>query len=410
MTPASGTDAAITIVHLAVDYNTPQRARTTNAVEWFVNELTGFDNVGFNNIVIAMLRTSRPWHSPPVECPAATGRLFDVSFFGLPFGLGLHRAMRQAGNRIIALLEQQGIRPSLVHAHKLTFEGLAGWYVARHFNAPLFISLRGEVESKVFRFKPLLRPFLRRIARDAARLYFISAWFQPLFHGFVPEQAAKERRLPNIVRNISPTITITPPRSALVSVFNLDTHKRKGLAYLLDAMVIAVRQEAACRLEIIGTGSAAAIGRCAAMIAGRGLTDSVTLVGGMANAELLGRLPHYRAMALPSLNETFGMVYVESLFAGIPVLYTAGTAVDGYLDGLGVAIATPPRDSAAIAAGLLDLWRNPDHFRANILRAAPQLFAIFDPATNIARYREDVRLAVGRGFSADVESERGNIA
>jgi glycosyltransferase involved in cell wall biosynthesis len=388
--PEPGEPANVTILHLAVDYNTPHRPRTTTAVEWFVGELTGFDNV-----VIALLRTARLSVRPPVECAAAAGRLFDVSFFGLPFGIGLHRAMRRAATAIIALLEQQGIRPSLVHAHKFTFEGLAGWYVARHFDVPLFISLRGEVETKVFRAKPLLRPLLRRIAHDAARLYFVSAWFEPMFHAFVPGEAAKARRLPNIVRNISPTISITPPDRGLVSVFNLDTHKRKGLAWLLDAMVIAVRAEPDCTLDIIGGGSTASFQRCAAMIAQRGLGASVQLVGALANAELLQRLPHYRGMALPSLNETFGMVYVESLFAGIPVLYTAGTAVDGYLDGLGVAIAVPPRDSAAIAAGLLALWRGSGRFRENIGRAGPALFAAFDPATNILRYEEDVRLAVG---------------
>jgi glycosyltransferase involved in cell wall biosynthesis len=207
---------------------------------------------------------------------------------------------------------------------------------------------------------------------------------------------ARERRLPNIVRNISPTITITPPEPALASVFNLDTHKRKGLSWLLDAMVIAVREEPELRLDIIGGGSPEATRRCSAMIARRGLAASVRLVGALSNAELLQCLPRYRAMVLPSLNETFGMVYIESLFAGVPVLYTAGTAVDRYLDGLGVAIATPPRDSGAIAAGLLDLWRHAPRFRENILRAAPQLFATFDPAMNITRYREDVRMAASQ--------------
>lgn len=383
--------APITIVHLAVDYNTPHRPPTTTAIEWFVNELAGYDNV-----VIAMQRTARPWRVRLVECDVSAGRLFDLIFFGLPLGLGLRRAMRQSANSIIALLERQGIRPSLVHAHKFTFEGLAGWYVARHFGVPLFISLRGEVEAKVFRAKPLLRPFLRRVAHDAAQLYFVSAWFEPMFHSLVPGAATKVRRLPNIVRNIAPTITIMSPQPVLVSVFNLDTYKRKGLSWLLDAMVIAARKDPEIQLDIIGGGSPDSVKRCTAMIIKRGLGSRVRLVGALSNTELLQRLAEYRGFALPSLNETFGMVYIESLFAGVPVLYTAGTAVDGYIDGLGVAIATPPKDSAAIAIGLLDLWRHSARYRENIRCAAPDLFAIFDPALNIARYRKDVALALGK--------------
>jgi glycosyltransferase involved in cell wall biosynthesis len=100
------------------------------------------------------------------------------------------------------------------------------------------------------------------------------------------------------------------------------------------------------------------------------------------------------------MNETFGMVYVESLFAGVPVLYTAGTAVDRYLDGLGVSIATPPKDSQAIALGLLDLWRRPEQFRENIIRAAADLFATFDPGATLARYEDDVRGAVSANLAS----------
>jgi glycosyltransferase involved in cell wall biosynthesis len=118
----------------------------------------------------------------------------------------------------------------------------------------------------------------------------------------------------------------------------------------------------------------------------------------LPNAELLAALPRYRALLLPSLNETFGMVYVEALFAGLPILFTRGTGIDGYLDGLDVGHAVPPRDVDAIAAATLDLWRRSDTLRANIASAAPQLFATFDPATNLARYRADVRAAVGGGY------------
>lgn len=378
------------IVHLAVDVNTPERPKTTTAIEWFVQALDDCDNV-----VIAYQRLQRP-PGHPVEHPAKGYRLFHFPFFGLRFGIGLHAAMRRAARRTIALIERQGIRPDLIHAHKLTFEGIAGWYVARHFGVPMFVSLRGEVETKVFRMKPALHGFLRRICTDAARLYFVSAWFRDEFHQLVPGERAKERLLPNIVRNISPVIA--PPPTAgdrFVAILNLDTWRRKGMRWLLDGLARAVAVEPAIRLDIIGSGSDASLARVRAMIAKHGLGDIVTLVGAMPNAALLQELPRYRALLLPSLNETFGMVYVEALFAGVPVLFTRGTAIDGYLDGLDVARTAAPRDAASIAEAILDLWRNGDRLRANIVDAAPQLFAAFDPAGVVARYRADVAEAIG---------------
>jgi glycosyltransferase involved in cell wall biosynthesis len=57
-------------------------------------------------------------------------------------------------------------------------------------------------------------------------------------------------------------------------------------------------------------------------------------------------------MALPSHRESFGMVFVEALLAGCPVLGPAGFAIDGYLpEGL-VSLFVPSRDEMAIVEGL----------------------------------------------------------
>ena len=382
------------VVHLAVDVNTPQRPRTTTAIEWFVEALDTFDNV------VIGYRRCEGRVAVPQETPGHSYRLFDFPYFGLRFGIGLLPAMRHAARRTIALLEHEGIRPDLVHAHKLTFEGLAGWYVARHFRVPLFVSLRGEVETKVFRMKPGLRSFLRQIAADAAHLYFVSAWFRDEFHRHVPPQPDKERLLPNIVRNVAPSITASPPGDAFIAIFNLDTWRRKGVRWLLDGLARAVAAEPAIRLDIVGAGSPAATGRLQALIARRGLGDVVTLVGALPNAALLQRLRGYRALVLPSLNETFGMVYVEALFAGLPVLFTRGTAIDGYLDGLNVARTAGARNVEEIATAMLELWRDAPTLRSNVVAAAPHLFATFDPVKTVARYRADVEAALALANSA----------
>jgi glycosyltransferase involved in cell wall biosynthesis len=373
------------IIHLAVDFNTPQRAVTTNAVEWFVRELEAFDNV-----VIAYRRVPRPVTGTEQSCEANGFKLFDFPYFGLPLGLGLKAAMREAAMRTISLLDEQGIRPKLIHAHKLTFEGIAGWYIARHYSVPLFVSLRGEVETKVFRRKPLLRPFLRRLSQDAARLYFVSAWFRDEFHAHVKVDASKERLLPNIVRNTRSQIAPRTPDKGLVAVMKLDTWRRKGLPWLLDAVMRARVVAPNLTLDIIGGGSPDAIGRVTRMISDRKLEDAVKLLGPVTNATLLEALPAYRALVLPSVNETFGMVYVEALFAGVPILYTQGTGIDGYLDGLDVGRAVRPGHVSDISDAMLDLWENADGFRQRIEGASAELLARFDPGSALDQYRRDV--------------------
>ena len=37
---------------------------------------------------------------------------------------------------------------------------------------------------------------------------------------------------------------------------------------------------------------------------------------------------------MPSKNETFGLVYIEALLQGLPVLYTSGEGIDGYFNNI----------------------------------------------------------------------------
>jgi len=50
------------------------------------------------------------------------------------------------------------------------------------------------------------------------------------------------------------------------------------------------------------------------------------------------------------------MVYIEALFAGVPILYSKGTGIDGFLDGLEVGIAgVDPDDTQDIGRALVAL-------------------------------------------------------
>lgn len=67
-------------------------------------------------------------------------------------------------------------------------------------------------------------------------------------------------------------------------------------------------------------------------------------------------MAHYRSnslFVLPSVNETFGLVYLEALSQNLPVIYTKGDGIDGLLsDSNGVGMPSPSLDNIknAIAA------------------------------------------------------------
>jgi glycosyltransferase involved in cell wall biosynthesis len=52
---------------------------------------------------------------------------------------------------------------------------------------------------------------------------------------------------------------------------------------------------------------------------------------------------------MPSQNETFGLVYIEAMSQGLPIIYTKNDGIDGYFDNGEIGFAVNPDDSQMIA-------------------------------------------------------------
>lgn len=125
---------------------------------------------------------------------------------------------------------------------------------------------------------------------------------------------------------------------------------RKGLHTLLRAL--AGITPPAWRLTVVGSltadqSYARAIGR---QIERAGLSARVDMRGSVSDAELAACLAASHVLAVPSTYEGFGIVYVEAMAFGLPVIATtAGAAGEVVSDGRdGFLIA--PGDVAALAA------------------------------------------------------------
>ncbi len=158
----------------------------------------------------------------------------------------------------------------------------------------------------------------------------------------------------------------------------------KGMVDLVEAFALVDRPEA--RLVLLGGGPQQTV--LENLIADRGLGGRVELVGWRADPT-----PWYRAarlVAIPSRTEAFGMVVVEALAHGLPVVSTrCGGPVeilDGGRWGRLVEIGDPRAMAAAIEAGLDDPGDPAERF----VRAAE-----FSAEIGIARWAELVDEVVG---------------
>jgi glycosyltransferase involved in cell wall biosynthesis len=155
---------------------------------------------------------------------------------------------------------------------------------------------------------------------------------------------------------------------------------RKGL----DSLVRAVgRAGAPLRLEVVGDGPERGALEAAAADAGA----RVAFAGAQDAAGVALRLASADAFALVSLHEGFGLVYLEAMLAGLPVVAgDTGGQTDFLRDGVN-ALLVPPGDESAIAGALRRLAGD-RRLRANFAEAGRRTAAGYTPERMTSEYLE----------------------
>jgi glycosyltransferase involved in cell wall biosynthesis len=135
-------------------------------------------------------------------------------------------------------------------------------------------------------------------------------------------------------------------------------YPRKNIAGLLRALL---RMREKPRLFVIGTGpDLPALRRLAGEL---GLSGRVELCGHVPFERLAAAYRNSDVFCLPSLQEGFGIVFLEAMAAGLPVVACRAAAVPEVVPDGQCGLLVPPGDEPALAAALDRLIGNPDERR-----------------------------------------------
>ncbi|MDK9697215.1 MAG: glycosyltransferase [Siculibacillus sp.] len=138
----------------------------------------------------------------------------------------------------------------------------------------------------------------------------------------------------------------------------------KGVDVLIEAFTLVRRPDA--RLMIAGDGPDR--GRLERRVDDLGFADRVTFLGHVADIRPLYR--QARVLAVPSRTEAFGMVVVEALAHGLPIVATACAGPTEILEGGRFGRLVPLEDPASLAEGIDIALADPGDPAPRIARAA----------------------------------------
>lgn len=218
----------------------------------------------------------------------------------------------------------------LIHAHTLFTDGSIAYALHRRYGTPFIVTLRYSDMAAIWRYMPHLRPMARRILRAASRVVFLSeAARESVLASWLNEKdraaiAPKTAVIPN---GISPAWLTGAPKTAphtpaVVGFAGLMNNRKRPLD-ALHAVHAASDAGVPCVMRACGAGPLEGEFTAA-------LREGDAYVGRISGMDAMKDFyAQCDLLLVPSEAETFGMVYLEAMSQGVPVLYTRGQGFDG---------------------------------------------------------------------------------
>ena len=291
-----------------------------------------------------------------------------VAYGALPKGVLWERRLPQIAHWIAADLKAKNITPDLIEAHKFTIEGVIGHELLKTYNCPLICDIQGYTDINILRKKRSLRERYKEIAKISAAILPYAPWPIKAFEELVNLDADKCTCLPVVPYVDKMMAAPVIEEHKLLSVFHLDGWQNKNFEGVALAVKKLRERYSGLTLDVYGGGSAKTILALQKIIDGNDIGAYVRLMGPVENGKMPELMQQYVGFVMPSKSESYGLVYIEALFSGVPILFNANRGISGYFDEKDIGYGCDPHSIDDISAGMAHLIDNQAYLKKNIAK------------------------------------------
>ncbi|MGH7720953.1 MAG: glycosyltransferase [Gemmatimonadaceae bacterium] len=281
------------------------------------------------------------------------------------------------GSEFVSAVRARRItQPDLVHAHWWFPGGLVGTWVSGLSGVPLITTFHGS-DVRLARTIAAARPPLRAVTRKSAAVTTVSHWLAD--------------ELKQLVPSANPVVAPMPVDTSLFTEGGERSHDRllfvgrlsaqKGIEHLIAALP---RMGTAAELDVVGDGAGRpAVQRLASEL---GVSNRIRWLGALPQPQLVPLYQRAAAVAVPSIDEGLGLVAVEAMLCGAPVVAARSGGLTDVVRHESTGVLVPPADPAALAAALDELLARPERGRALAEAGRMHALATFAPESAARRY------------------------
>jgi len=254
-----------------------------------------------------------------------------------------------------------------VHATTLFSDGGVAYALHKKYGIPYVVAVRNTDVNEYMVLAPHTWLLGRKVIANANKLVFISPSIykhfceKRFFSTIAKQSAAKTVICPNGINEYwlnHITSETTSSTTEILYIGRFD--KNKNVLRLIEAFLELRKELPDVHMTIVGERGEQekSINEISRVYA-----DAISYLGPIYDREELRKIMRrVSVFAMTSIHETFGLVYIEALSQGLPILFTRHQGVDGFFaDSIGVAVN--PKDTEDIKRGLRELLVNHDKYR-----------------------------------------------
>lgn len=259
---------------------------------------------------------------------------------------------------------------TMIHAHSLFSNGYVAMKLKEKYGIPYIVAVRNTDVNVFFRKMIHLRKMGIKILNDAEYVIFLSEPYRDtVIEKYVPETykrsvLKKSMVIPNGIDdfwfdNLAEIRDIKKPLDIRL-VQTGDINRNKNIETTVEAVSILKEKGFNVRLDVVGKIKDENV------FAKIKKYDFVNYLGFRSKQELLEIYRNNDIFVLPSVTETFGLVYPEAMSQGLPVIYSKGQGFDGQFKEGEVGYGVNSFDASEIANRIMDILSDYNAISANV--------------------------------------------
>lgn len=255
----------------------------------------------------------------------------------------------------------------LVHAATLFSDGGQAYKIYRKYHIPYVVAVRNTDINGFLDMLPNTWAAGRKILCNAEMIFFISKALMDKFANhkvikhILPEIKDRMVLIPNGIEDYYLEHISHEPHSGHKVLYVGDFSSNKNVLRLGEA-VLQLRAEAGFQdltMTLVGGGKTNS-NEVQLMIENH--PDVFKFLGPIHDKDKLCEVfRSHSVFSMPSITETFGLVYIEALSQNLPVIYTKGQGIDGLFDD-SVGIGVNPLSVEEIKNAIRTILESPDDF------------------------------------------------